>query len=129
MSFNLRNWALAVLVPGDLTLGSGKLSREYHNNGYFLFPEKSRIKLKSPRYAGYGVRPEGKIIGYTNGGDIVGDQYIIEMETDKNGDYLKWFKIRRIEGSPERVTEIQKHFKWNIEHHFKKIKSPTNANC
>lgn len=77
----------------SITLGN----KWYENNGYYKFKVGESIDCKSSRSCGYGLNPQGWTVKGNEKNEPFGDTYIIETA----------------EG------EMQKHFKWNIENHFK----------
>ena len=89
----IKGWAVLNLLPGNVTLGFNKFARWYEENGYYRFKVGEKIYLKDPRIVGYGLNACGwEVKGYTHEG-----KYVI----DANG-------------------EEEIHFKWNIDHHFKR---------
>jgi hypothetical protein len=59
---------------------------------------------------GYGEDPEGTIVGHTTHSDGT-DLYTVKMT-----------KAHLTDTGKVRVTEIEKHFKWNIEHQFRRTR-------
>lgn len=82
---------------------------------YYKFSIGQKIVLKSRRSFGYGIRPEGIVSGYTDDGN-----YKISMTQDLTGDFFEWMKTGKVRDDVKRITLEQKHFKSNIENHFKK---------
>lgn len=126
---NFLGWVVAYIIPPSFKLGFTKFPRWYESNGYYKYREGKILRLKNRNTVGYGMRPLGKVIGYET--DETGSGfYIIEMETDKTGNFLEWIKTGKVKGNPQRETRIEKHFKWNIEHQFTprkpKISFPTS---
>ncbi len=93
------------------------IGKWYYANYICTFPLESTIALKNRRIFGYGIRPEGKVLGYSETGG-----YTIEMTKDATGNFFDWMKTGTVPEDTQRITVIEKHFKWNIEHHFKLIK-------
>lgn len=107
-------------VAQYITLGQhdNPIADWYHKNGIFKFPIGTPIALVSIRNFGYGVRPVGVVVGYTESGG-----YQIQMEQDKDGDFFSWMNGCYLP-SGKRLSEKENHFKWNIEYHFKAISKP-----
>lgn len=117
------HWIAARIVPGHFTHSFDGLGKWYNHNGCFSYSKETFITLKDRRYFGYGTRPVGRVIGHQNDGQ---DFYVIEMETDvvdnwKEKDFDEYRRTGIIKSMPARKKEVQKHFKWNIEHHFVRI--------
>lgn len=118
---NFKHWITVKIFPDYLTLGFNGLCKWYDHNGCFIFKKDANIALKSKRRFGYGIRPIGKIIGYEKDEKTGENFYIVEMENDAGGDFFEHVKTGYVPEGVQRKKEIQRHFKWNIEHHFKLI--------
>ena len=87
-----------------LGAGSTDWSKWYKQNGIYKFGIGDTICPGFTPSYGYGIDPEGLIVGHRSDG-----KYIVSMtKSHKNAD-----------GSWARMTTEEIHFKWNIEHHFK----------
>lgn len=115
---------IPILVP-SLTLGFGWGSRYikdwYERNGVYRFKPGDEIELGSRAYFGYGIRPKGIVVGYKSGEDG-STYYVINMTSDNFGDWHRFFKEGWVPSDVTRSTKIEVHFKWNIEHHFKRCR-------
>ena len=109
--------SLPASVAQFVTLGHEKnsIGEWYHNNGIFKYAIDTPIALANIRCFGYGIRPVGIVKGYTKDGG-----YIIEMESDSDGNFFDWMNNRYVP-SGNRSTCREIHFKWNAEYHFKEI--------
>ncbi len=88
------------------------------NSSEYKFSVGQKIVLKSRRIFGYGIRPEGIVLGYTDDGN-----YKISMTQDLTGDFFEWMKTGKVSDDVRRITLEQKHLKSNIENDFKKASS------
>jgi hypothetical protein len=105
-------WFVLRCLPRYWTLG-GFLANWYRKNGYYFFKPGNIIKLKSHRLVGYGVEPIGTVIGYNE----VGYRMTVTSYITENGE--DWLYTGKVPEDATTITEIQNHFKWNIEHHWK----------
>lgn len=92
------------LSPGSLTFESDgllsklyvnvtdRLNKWYETNGSYRFKIDQRIRLRNPRILGYDPNEILEVTGYTSEGN-----YMVKTRTDQ-----------------------ETHFKWNIEHHFRR---------
>jgi len=109
---------------GHLFLGN----KWYDQNKYFRYKKGTNIKLKSPRYAGYGIVPRGEIVGYIRDELFHSDKYIIKMTSyDYEGTpenerltWDDWMNGKRFPENYKTKTKEEIHSKWNIEAHFEK---------
>jgi hypothetical protein len=100
-----------------ITLDSAtKIGSWYKSNGIYKFQVGAKIKLRKRNIFGYGVDPRGVIKGYTPEGN-----YLIEMTTEKDGNFFNWMLTGVTDPQSEKTTRLQTHFKWNIEYQFKII--------
>lgn len=107
---------LPSFIAQFVTLNShSRIGKWYNSNGIFKYPKETIIALNHPYAFGYGIRPVGVVKGYTEGGG-----YIIQMERDYDGNYFDWMTGRHTQ-SVKRITELEEHFKWNVEYHFRAI--------
>jgi hypothetical protein len=99
-----------------------KLQRWYQFNGVYKFKVNSTLKLKSKRSFGYGVDPTFEILSYNKetGGYVVNSRSIDNLE-EINYDFFDWMKGRPVPDNAKYSTKEEKHFKSNIELHFKLI--------
>ena len=122
-------WFVLYILPGGFTLGAGgwlssHLARWYDVNGYHRFKKGDVLELRCRNIVGYGIRPRGTVLGFKWRELIPGrreESYVIEMEKDATGDFFEWMKTGLVPDGTERVTEVETHFKWNIEHQFRRI--------
>ena len=65
----------------------------------------------------HGVNARGVIVGHTTNqwGE---NAYMVEMTNDKGVLFVDWMKTGTIPAGAIAETNKQRHFKWNIEHHF-----------
>lgn len=120
----IAGWLVLYFLPGGFKLGFGWFATWYETNGYHRFKKGDVIKLKSRACCGFGARPVGKVLEVKTG-ERKEEVYVMEMETDENKDYFAWFKTGKVSENTRRVTQIEVHFKWNIEHMFE-LASPEN---
>jgi len=112
-------YILPDFLTRHLTLGQDW----YEQSGIYRFKIGDHIELKHRRYFGYGICPIGTVIDHFKSSRLKKDMYVIEMTVDVGNavnfhDHLANPKLGR--GSC-RHTADEKHCKWNIENHFRKI--------
>lgn len=88
-------WITLYLLPSYWTLNWGRLSRWYERNGFFRFGKGEKLKLRSPRILGYDPIQVLEVVGYTPEG---------------------CYQLKGEDG------RIETHFKWNVEHDFRKVR-------
>lgn len=76
----------------------------YKRNGVYKFGVGDVICPSYTPGVGYGIDPEGLVVEHT-----VDGKYIVMMTTSHQS----------TDGSWTRSTSVERHFKWNIEHHFR----------
>jgi hypothetical protein len=105
-------------LTGSSTL-NGRLARWYRTNNTFRFESNTILELRSRNICGYGTQPVGRVIGRDIGSD--GDVgYLIQMTEVVGHDYFDWANGVDVPDNARRMTTIQLHSKWNVEHHFRR---------
>ena len=114
---------VSAIVPGDFMLGT-KLGKWYERNPYHKYHKGDILILRNRRIVGFGVRPVMVVNGYEVREGMFGREgnYDTTSYIDSKGNFLQWMKQNEIPRGVERtIDEHQKHFKWNLEYHFKKV--------
>ena len=95
----------------------GQLGKFYNTNDVFKYPVGQRIRVVARNIVGFGVNARGVIVGHTTNqwGE---NAYMVEMTNDKGVLFVDWMKTGTIPAGAIAETNKQRHFKWNIEHHF-----------
>jgi hypothetical protein len=127
----LKAWAGLHFLPKYWLLFSNtKLGRWYDTNGYFRFKPGDVIRLRHRWIAGYGPRTEGKVLGYATREDVPGkpeDVYDIAMiaedaEKWPDEEFEEYWNKGAIPEHSQQDVNREFHSKWNIEHHFRRVR-------
>jgi len=113
-------WVTVYIVPPGFKLAFTGFAKWYASNGYYKFNKGSTLCLKQRNMYGYGIRPLATIVGYEEDENTKEGYYIIAMEKDETGNFFEYMKTGKVDEAPKRVVKLEKHFKWNIEHKFKR---------
>jgi hypothetical protein len=133
----MRGALVSALVPGNQLLLS-KLGEWYRANPFHKYDAGDILILKS-RHGGYGLRPVAEVQRYdledSRSGRGKEGIYTVKMHEDgtdsvRTGSYAgsvfeSWDVKNELPTGLPRVSELQKHFKWNLEYQFKKVKVAT----
>ena len=105
------------VFPKYWLLKDNRLGEWYDRNGSYKFKRGQMLILKDNAF-GFGRRPVALVDGYEEVPSI-GEMYRVTMFSDKFDDEDRLLIDPRT-GKPQREARAEKHFKWNIEHHFRR---------
>jgi len=110
------------VVPEDVMFGT-KLGKWYERNLYHKFDRGDILILKGRNLFGYGIRPVAVVEGYEikKGALDIKGRYSIMIHGDTDGNFENWMKHNIVPKDTTRTINLEIHFKWNIEYHFKKV--------
>ena len=107
--------------PRDLLL-TEKIAEWYEQNPYHKFNKGDILIIRDRKILGYGIRAVAVVNDYYKKGKK--GEYDIDMYKDTKGNLLQWITKNEIPQGVERILSgHEKHFKFNIENHFKKVKA------
>ena len=111
-------WLVTAPIVGVLFWGQKLLGlshpyweKWYETNKIYKFAVGDDIRPGWSPGIGYGEDPEGTIVGHITQPDGTG-RYQVKMTT-----------TRQTASGKVRVTKIENHFKWNIEHQFRRTRT------
>ncbi len=108
----------------------GRLGDWYRNNHKYKYEIGDIVTPNDQEHLGYGCANFGVIRGHVYEGEIRGDCYLIEMTRIENADWMTWKKTGKlvpVDDQPLIIkTELETHFKSNVDIEFKKLRPNTN---
>jgi hypothetical protein len=106
----------------------------YKTNDYFRYEEGDTLKLRNKCSAGYGLDPIATVIDCVTEKNVFDEDenfYLLEVDRydydyhEKQNDvvtFYEWMRGKRLPKGHRRVVSRERHFKWNVEYHFKKVR-------